>query len=272
MKIDYKLFSIIPVLLLIIGAIILVDGYTKTGDWFLRSIDLKGGTLISIKGVSVTEEDIPGFDARIRSFGGFGGEGVLIEVSTDVKAEDVLDALERKGISVKDASIQTIGPALGETFWRQTQIGIVLAFIMMGIVVFFLFRKIVPSFAVIFAAVADILVTLAFMQVFGIPFSLAGLAAILMLIGYSVDTDILLTSRMLRGSGPLGERLRYALKTGLTMSLTTMTVLVILLVSGVSPVITQIASVLLIGLVLDLVNTWFMNAVILRWYMERRSF
>lgn len=272
MKFNYKLLSVIPVVILIAGAGILINGFQETGDWFLRSIDLKGGTIINLKGVFVSQEDLPGFNARIRNFGGFGGEGVIIEFPSEVDPQDVLDALEAKGISVRDASIQTVGPALGETFWRQTQIGIVIAFVMMGIVVFFLFRKIVPSIAVIFAAVSDILVTLALMQVFGIPLSLAGLAAVLMLIGYSVDTDILLTSRMLRGSGPLGERLRYALKTGLTMSLTTMGVLIVILVSGISPVITQIASVLFIGLVLDLVNTWFMNAVILMWYMKRRSF
>ena len=55
------------------------------------------------------------------------------------------------------------------------------------------------------------------------------------------------------------------------MTLTTIGVMVVIVIAGVSPVITQIALVLLIGLLIDMVNTWLMNAGILRWYMERRA-
>jgi len=274
MRFRYRPFLAVPIVLLVFAGAYLANGYNQTGEWFSRSIDLKGGTLITLKGdftVSAVEDALLGFDARVRKIGGFGGEGVLIETPPEISSENIISALEGKGFNTKDASIQTIGPSLGESFWRQAQLGIVFAFVLMGIVVFFLFRKVVPSFAVIFAAVSDILVALAFMQVFSIQLSLAGLAALLMLIGYSVDTNILLTSRMFKGEGEVQERLKGALKTGLTMSITTMSVLIVLILTGVSSVITQIATVLFIGLVVDLVNTWLMNAGVLRWYMERKS-
>lgn len=273
MEYRYKPFLAFPILLLVFSVVFLVNGYQQNGEWFLRSIDLKGGTLITLHGegeVSDLESSLEGFQARVRQIGGFRGVGFLVEIPIEVDVQNVLAVLEEKGFPTEEASVQTIGPSLGESFWRQAQIGIVLAFVLMGMVVFFLFRKVVPSFAVIFAAVSDIVVTLAFLQVFSIELSLAGLAAVLMLIGYSVDTNILLTSRMFKGSGPLQERVKDALKTGLTMSFTTLSVLVVLIVAGVSPVITQIATVLLIGLLIDLANTWLMNAGVLRWYMERR--
>ncbi len=274
LSLDYRALLFVPAVLLVFAVAYLASGYYQTGEWFLRSIDLQGGTTITLRGdfdLESIRSALKPYGPRVRGIGGFGGEGVLIEVPGEADSHAVLDALESIGIRTGDASVQTIGPSLGESFWRQAQIGIVSAFALMGVVVFFLFRKAVPSFAVIFAAASDILVTLAFMQVFSIPLSLAGLAALLMLIGYSVDTDILLTSRVLRGSGPLGERLGSAFRTGMTMSLTTLSVLVVLVLADVSAVITQIAFVLLIGLVVDIVNTWFMNAGVLRWYIERRG-
>jgi preprotein translocase subunit SecF len=271
MVMNYRYLLVIPVLLLVFSAAYLVYGYQQRGEWFLKGIELKGGTVIALKGVSLSEAErsLEGMNARVRKIGGFSGERVLVEIPAGADALEVINLL---GVSPDDASIRTIGPSLGEAFWRQAQIGIAMAFALMGIVVFFLFRKVVPSFAVIFAAVSDIVVTLAFMQVLSIPLSLAGLAAILMLIGYSVDTDILLTSRMLRGSGLLNERLKGALKTGLTISFTTMGVLGVLVLMGISSVISQIAAVLLIGLALDLANTWLANSVILKWYIEKRGY
>ena len=68
----------------------------------------------------------------------------------------------------------------------------------MGLVVFIYFRTLVPSLAVILAAFSDIVVTLAIFNLTGEKLSTAGVAAFLMLIGYSVDTDILLNTRVLK--------------------------------------------------------------------------
>jgi len=267
----YKALIIIPVLLLVVSVGLLVNGYLQTGEWFLRGIDMKGGTVISIPGADyhVLEEGMASSVIRVRSIGGFSGGSVLVEAEAGIDVDTLISSIEALGISTQGASIHTIGPVLGESFWAQARIGIVMAFVFMGLVVFFLFRKPVPSVAVIFAAASDIVVTLAFMQIFSIPLTLAGLAALLMLIGYSVDTDILLTTRVMKGDQVLNKRFTGALKTGLTMSLTTIGVLVTILLVGVSEVISQIAIVLLIGLVVDLVFTWFANAGLLRWYVER---
>ena len=149
---------------------------------------------------------------------------------------------------------------------------LVLAFIFMGFVVFLYFRTIIPSLAVILAAFSDIIVTLAIINLLGIKVSTAGIAAFLMLIGYSVDTDILLTTRMLkRKEGSLNERIMEAMKTGLTMTITTLTVVTLTLIFSQSNTIQQIMLILFIGLFVDIINTWIQNVGILRWYLEKHG-
>jgi len=130
--------------------------------------------------------------------------------------------------------------------------------------------------AVIFAALSDIIIAIGGMSLFGIPLSLASVGALLMLIGYSVDTDILLTTRVLkRREGTINERAIDAMKTGFTMAAAAIGAMVALYLVVVylmpyAQVLGEIAAVLIIGLVADVMVTWLMNLGILRWYMEGR--
>jgi len=274
----YKLMLIIPALLLLFSIGFLSYGYMQTGDWFQRSIELKGGTLITVN--SFSEFDMNELRSSLESMYGsvvikelrsFSGYAMTVEVSSEADPDGVLQTLGSLGVDVSDSSIETIGPALGESFWSQAQIGIIIAFILMGVIVFGIFRTVVPSIAVMLAAVSDIIVTLAMMQIFGVELSLASFAALLMLIGYSIDTDILLTTRILRTEGKISDKVRSAFKTGITMTGTTLGVLIAILLTTSSAVLFGIASVLAMGLAIDVVNTWLQNATILRWYAERKG-
>jgi len=129
----------------------------------------------------------------------------------------------------------------------------------------------VPAFAVMLAAFADIVMTLAIIDLFGIKLSTAGIVAFLMLIGYSVDTDILLTTRILnRKYGGINRELFGAFKTGTTMTLTSIIAITtaLIVVYPFGSVLNQIFTILLIGLGFDLFNTWVTNASIIKWYAE----
>jgi preprotein translocase subunit SecF len=98
-----------------------------------------------------------------------------------------------------------------------------------------------------------------------------------MLIGYSVDTDILLTTRLLKRKGELNEKIIDAMKTGLTMTTTTLAALLALFIVSSGSVmsfiridiIRDISVVLIFGLIADIVNTWMTNVGILRLYIEK---
>jgi preprotein translocase subunit SecF len=79
--------------------------------------------------------------------------------------------------------------------------------------------------------------------------STAGIVAFLMLIGYSVDTDILLTTRVLNKKNTLNKEMFGALKTGLTMSATTIIAVstALIIVIPFASVLNQIFTILLIG-------------------------
>lgn len=129
-----------------------------------------------------------------------------------------------------------------------------------------------PSAAVILAAFSDIVVTLAIVNLLGIRIGTAGIAAFLMLIGYSVDTDILLSVHVLkRSSGSVFDRVISAMKTGVLMGVTSIVAALIGFLVSQSETIQQIMLIILIGLLVDLVFTWLQNAGIIRLWAERRQ-
>jgi preprotein translocase subunit SecF len=132
----------------------------------------------------------------------------------------------------------------------------------------------IPSIAVIFAAFSDIMIPLAILDFFGMKISVAGMAAFLMLVGYSVDTDILLTTRALKKKeGLLNERIFGAFKTGILMTGTALAAVLpaFFIVSGLPDSFRQIFLILALGLGTDILTTWLTNAGIIKWYCKRRN-
>ncbi len=248
---------LIPVSILAVS-LLLLAGMAERG--FERSVELTGGTQITVYDY-VPEEKIE----KVLP-------GASVRYTTGLKKTTIIElppGVEIPELDFGDYTVRTVGPALGEKFFEQAKTALVIAFLFMGLLIFLIFRSPLPSFYVILAAAADIVEAFVASQLLGIKFSLPVLAALLLLIGYSVDTDILLTTRVLRSSEPVEERFRGALKTGLTMTLTTIGVLAALLLVSGSQVLTEIAAVLLLGLLFDLINTWLLNAVLLKWYVKR---
>jgi preprotein translocase subunit SecF len=182
-----------------------------------------------------------------------------------------------------NVQIQQVGPIYGQTLQKQAIQALIISFIGMSIVVFLLFRSPVPSFAVILSAFSDIMIAAAFMRVAGIELSLGTLAALLMLIGYSVDSDILLTNRVLKRRGTVQEKVSRAIKTGVTMTSTTLVALVVmhivanylyLIIPSFAQItlLSNISIVLIAGLFADVMNTWLLNTGILRWYAMKPEF
>ncbi|MEK6913696.1 MAG: hypothetical protein AABW47_03440 [Nanoarchaeota archaeon] len=152
------------------------------------------------------------------------------------------------------------------------------AFLLGGIVLlinlFFYIKYSIPSVAVIASAFADIFFTIVLIDLLGIKISSAGIVALLMLIGYSVDTDILLTMRTLkRDNGTLNTRIFESFKTGMTMTLTAVVavVAVLLIIGPFSSVLSQIFTIMIIGLGFDILNTWITNVSLIKWYVSKHK-
>jgi len=281
-KKHYKKFFIIPIIILVISIIFLFNFNSRTGDIINKDVSLKGGLTATVYKENINIQEIETFlnskfnDVLVRKLSEFGSgkdAGFIIEAS-DIDEKELKSTLEEKigKLSNEDFSIEQTGSSLGESFYKEMLKAILFAFIFMALVVFIAFRSFIPSLAVIFAAILDIIITLAIVDLIGIRISTAGIAAFLLLLGYSIDTDVLLTTRMLkRKEGTLFERMINGVKTGLTMTITTIVALTVAFIFSNSLILKQMFLIILIGLFVDVISTYFMNAGILYWYCNKKN-
>ena len=277
-NIEIKKLIFIPIILFAISGGILVWNFTQTGDFILKDVDLKGGTLITIN--TESEIDVKSLEeAAVDKFGSAfvsgirssTGYGATIQVETNTRASDVVDVAESVGIDVVDFEEETVGPVLGNLFFEQVRLILISAFILMSGVIFFIYRNIFSSIGIVFALLGNIITTLALTSVLGISLSFAGFAGLLMLIGFTVDTNIVLTSKITAKTGEsFRSRYKKALTTGVTLVATITATMVLVSLVSTSRLLVNIAEVLVIGFLADLVFTWIFNAGLLEIYFKKK--
>ena len=281
----YKVLLIIPLVILLLSFGQLAYQYSTTGDILIKGISLSGGISITLeKDLPIPFSEfkaemssaLPSQEVSVRELTNLGVPvGVIIESTAFEQEERVELRAAIEGIlgpiADNEYTEEVIGPALGEQFFQQIFRALIMAFVFMGVVVFIYFRKFLPGFSVMLSTFADIVITLAIVNLLGIRLSTAGIAAFLMLIGYSVDSDLLLSTKMMKESGPYIERFMSAFKTGFTMVVTTLGAVTVAYILTDSDVIRQIMLIILIGLLVDMVTTWIQNAAMMRMYLERKD-
>lgn len=283
---QYKKLLIIPFALLAIALILIGMKFAATGQIMERDVSLKGGVTVTIPmqqqvGLSELEnalsEKFPGNDIGTKSISQFGSQsGIIIEADIEEsQAQDLISGIGSflgRELGPQDYAVEIVGSSLGSSFFKDLSIALVIAFCFMALVVLLYFRTLVPSAAVILAAFTDIIVTLAVVNIIGMKISAAGIAAFLMLIGYSVDTDILLSTRVLkRREESVMKRIYGAISTGMVMTSTTLIAMLIALFLSQSDIIRQIMTILIIGLLVDMITTWIQNVGLLRLYLEKKE-
>ncbi|MFB6115706.1 MAG: protein translocase subunit SecF [Candidatus Nanohalobium sp.] len=279
---DFDRYLAIPAAMFIIAFAVLGFNYATTGQFLQKGTDFAGGSEIqfAVEGGFSSQkiEDAfasagrPNVDVLTQSTGNRTLAVVQLPPPT-IEEEEALNIMSNAGHDASVVSLRTISAAVSQQFFLQAQIAFLLAFTTMSLVIFVAFKDLSPSIAVIAAAFGDIVVAAAGMSLLGIPLTLGSLAALLMLIGYSVDTDIVLSTRVLkRQRGSLKSRVWSSVKTGTTMSMGgvagfTFLYIISYLVVGPSE-LSNIAAVMVIGLLADLPFTWLGNAIVLKKYVE----
>jgi preprotein translocase subunit SecF len=175
-------------------------------------------------------------------------------------------------VSVSSYSFEEVSPTLSK-FFIEKVIGIAFVSALVAfIIIFFIFRTPLPILVVLSGATGDIMMCLGAMGIFGIPMTLASFSALMMVAGLSLDTDMMLTIKVLkRTEGTPRERAYSAFSTGFAMTTTTLAGFGTLFLLGVVthiPVYFQIGAVGVIGLIGDLIATWGCNAVLALWFIE----
>ncbi len=278
-----KKLMILPILLILFSAILLINQQITTGEIIQKDISLSGGMTVTLytdvqidKALLTTTLEKDFSEVLIRGLSEFGTDkevGIVID-TPDINEEDMKKGiLEVTGIKLteENSSIEVVGSSLGDSFYKQMVKALIFAFLFMSLVVLITFRKLLPSFAVVIVALGDLMITLSIINILDMRISSAGIAALLLLIGYSIDTDVLLTTRLLKNrEGTILESVISSMKTGLTMSITTIAAISAAYFVSSSLILKQMFLIIIIGLLVDIILTYMLNAPMLADYAEKQ--
>ena len=266
----------VPLAVLAVALLVLSGSFLVYGTPVPLGMDFAGGAELTVQTASSEEEIQEAFAVEPDSIQSTQEENQYLVQFAGLEQDEIqalTDDAEANLEADGDAAIiqqeSTASPAFAEQTQQTALLGLAVAFLGMSVIAFLLFRTFVPSIAIVASAFSDIIIPLAFMSIVGIQLSLGTVAALLMLIGYSVDSDILLNNHILRREGDFYESTHRAMRTGITMTVTSMAAMLVMGVSaylfGVE-LLASIGIILFVGLAADLMNTYMLNLSMLRWY------
>jgi preprotein translocase subunit SecF len=267
-KVDWlgkrKIFLAISGAVMLLGLVSLVAKRS-----FNYGVDFKGGTIVQVR--FKQKPDIEKIRQLLRENGApdsqpqeiTGSKDVLIEFQ-GAKEEDasagrgvIINALN-KGFpdQFEILSAQSIGPKVGDDLKRQAVFATLYA--LGGILVYIAFRfEWIYGAAAVFAVFHDTLVTLGLFSIFNREINLTVIAALLTLVGYSVNDTIVVFDRMRENlkirrrddlETVMNDSINQTLsRTILTSGLTFLTVLALFIFGG--EIISHFAFAMVVGII-----------------------
>ena len=184
--------------------------------------------------------------------------------------DDVVTAVRSGYDDVTQRNLEFVGPAVGEELTEKGGLALLVA---LGVVMFYIMWRFTGKFAVgaVAALVHDVIITVGAFSVFQWTFNLPELAALLAVIGYSLNDTIVVSDRIrenfrgMRRGTPV-EIINYSLNQTLgrtlVTSLTTLLVLGALLFAGGEQV-SGFATALAIGVVVGTYSSIYVAANVL---------
>ena len=279
-EVDYTEYSnrqllVVPLAVLALALLIVGGWYLLTGAPANYGLEFTGGTEVRIAMDDVEDPDAAieeAFSAEPDTIRSIPGDDVYVVTfrAGVTDASTIEDEVEAAGFELR--GLDEVSESFGSDTRQLAVTGVGIAFLGMAVLVFALFRTFIPSVAVVASAFSDIMIPIAMMNLLGIDLTLGTVAALLMLIGYSVDSDILLNNSVLRRTGDFYESVHRAMRTGVTMTITSIAAMTVMAIAatilGVD-LLRDIGIILVVGLFADLMNTYLMNVTLLRWYKFR---
>ncbi len=256
------------------------------------SIEFTGGTVMEVaytkpadlEGIRKTVTGLGFADSQVQSFGT--AQDVLIRLPAQKAANSaqvstqVIDALKTQDASVSLRRVEFVGPQVGEELAHDGLTA--LAFVVVGIMIYLAFRfEWKFAVAAIVANLHDVIIILGFFAFFQWEFSLTVLAAVLAVLGYSVNESVVVFERVRetfrdRRYGKLStpEVLNHAItstisRTVITHGSTQLMVLSMLLFGG--PTLHYFALALTIGILFGIYSSVFVAAAVAMWLGVKRE-
>ena len=282
--IRWRWHAIVLSTLVVLGGI----AFMATRGGIPMGIDFTGGTIVVVKFETPVAEDavrnalataVPG-EKVVQSYGDPADNQVLVRLpelgeeqgaSLEQGARAVVDALQKAGLPKFELlSQEIVGPVIGRELQMKGLYATIFSILGIAAYIALRFR---PAFAIgaIAATLHDVLVTLAFLAVFGYDLSLNIVAALLTITGYSVNDTIVIFDRVRENMrskmrrDPLEKVVNTAVnqtlsRTIITAGTTFLSVLSLYLFGG--EVLEGFAFTMLVGIVSGTYSTVFIAAAI----------
>jgi preprotein translocase subunit SecF len=187
------------------GALILLSAIALSFKGINLGLDFTGGSLIEIKFLSVPDRqeikkvllDEGYTKVEVQNFGNPKEIVVrfLEQINEDTKAQIELSLAKHISIPFVFQRVEYMGSHVGKELWIQGMLGLFLAFI---VIIFYLSLRFQLKFSIsaIAALFHDVIIVLGLFSILGLEFNLTVLAALLAIIGYSLNDSIVVSDRI----------------------------------------------------------------------------
>jgi preprotein translocase subunit SecF len=271
-----------------IGIIAMIVFAAMGRGWVNYGVDFTGGTMVQVEFSQRTTvgelrtalSDLP--SAEITQFGAANEYLARVPEFTDegTHVSEIISAMLNEAYGPGTFNIvrtEAVGPTIGEELQRKALIAILLSFSLTLIYLAFRFEWRFGVAAIV-ATVHDILITLGFIALFRIEVSLPTVAAVLTIIGYSLNDTIVVFDRIRENLKASGRKVPYidiinrsineVLPRTVMTSGTTFVVLLSLYVLG-GAIIRDFAMILMLGVLIGTYSSIFVASPALLEIEER---
>lgn len=191
-----------------ISAVLIVGSFLAIGIRGMNfGIDFTGGVVLEISNPSGLDEQrvrdtlaSAGFDAQVQALGG--ARELMVRVLPEEGEQDtnkvgnaIVEVLRAVDPAIELRRADVVGPQVGDELAEQG--GLAMLFSLIGILIYMSFRfQWKLSAGTVIAAVHDPIVIVGVFALFQLPFDLAVLAAILAVVGYSINDTVVVFDRV----------------------------------------------------------------------------
>jgi len=275
------------------GVVVAISLVLAVVKGFEYSIDFTGGHVLTVQfqdeGAKTKDLEsafatagIKG--AKIRTLGGTSANQYLVSVQGDLdgssKVSDMVSA-SLKGANLKAEVVneEIVGPSIGKELRFDAVLSVLLACLVIGLYIWVRFGKFGLGFGVgaIAALAHDVTITLGVFSLLGLPIDAALIAAVLTIIGYSINDTIIVFDRIRENTKTLAghtfaERMNLAINQTMSRtlitSLTVFFITVVLATTGGSS-IQDFGIAMSVGVVVGTWSSVFIASPIVLWWTTK---
>ncbi|MFZ8944065.1 MAG: protein translocase subunit SecF [Methylophilaceae bacterium] len=253
-------------------------------------VDFTGGTIMEVKyaeqaniqSIRDTLATINLQDAQVQNFGTARDVLIRLPLRSDLSiadlSEKVLASLKEKNDAVEIMRVESVGAQIGEELYEDGALAIL--FVCLGIVLYLSFRfEWRFAIAAIVANLHDVIIILGFFAFFQWEFNLTVLAAVLAVLGYSVNESVVVFDRVRENfrrmrKSKVEEVINNAITRTMSRTimthLSTQTVVISMLIFG-GEILNNFALALTIGILFGIYSSIMVGCPLAMWLGTNQS-